>query len=281
MNIKEKITEVGSAAKEHSTTILTVLTCVGVVATIVSAFKAAPELEEIESQKSADVDDILEDDLPKEERDEKIAEVNKKARKDKFFAMLPTFIFGSLTIGSAIVTEKINHKKIEGLKLDLKDMAVAYAVLEKKDINFKEKAKELLGQGKVEKIESEIMRDKVKEEIEGKSDVEVINTGKGTTWFYFVDSGQACLLSKQALDDAKNKFNSELLSSGAYELAATEFFYYLGLPEPKLAENLIFSQDHLLDYSMTIGPVYFNGENHDMHMVEIIGNKRAWRDNLL
>ncbi len=277
MGLKEKFTEVGSAAKEHSTTILTVLTCVGVVATIVSAFKAAPEIEEIDSQKNVDIDDILEDDLPKEERDEKIAEVNKKARKDKFFAMLPTFIFGSLTIGSAIVTEKINHKKIEGLKLDLKDMAVAAALYDKKGEQFKEKARELLGQGKVTKIEDEVRRDDLKDATILTNSIDIFDTGNGNTIFYDEDSAKLFRSSSSAVEESRLKFNQEVQMSGALTTDQREWYYYLGFPyAPGLAANKLFDGGHLMEYEITVGKMLINDVSTEVHIIEVKGNLKQY-----
>lgn len=279
-SITEKIGSVFHSFKEkvsdNDTLILTGFSCLGVFATGILAFKAGPEVIDACNECNADIDDILRDDLPPEDARQMIDECKRKRNKRVAKAVARPIITGAATIGCDVLREKKWSDKF-------KDLALLYAINQKKFDDFKEKTKEIVGQGKVEKIDDEITKDKAREKLYSNDIHEIQNTGSGTTLYMCADTGQLFYASRQFIEDAFNKFNRDVVINGIdVETPGDDLLYYLGLKNCKLIENMVFDPSHLAEPRFTCSNETVNGVMREISILEITGNKRPqWRDSLL
>lgn len=267
-SLKDKISD-------NDTILLTGISCVGVVVTGVLAFKAGPVVKEAINQCDADIDDILQDGLTGEEARDMI----KACRKERN-GKIAKAVAGPVIAGTATIACDIFREKKWGDKF--KDLAFLYALKQKEFDQFKDKTKEIVGQGKVDKIDDELAKDRVRERLYSDENHEVLNTGSGSMLFMSADTGQLFYASEQFISDAVNKFNAEVVRNGNIETPGDDLLYYLQLKTCKLIENMIFDSDHLADYRITSTREPVNGVMQTINILEIIGNKHPqWRDSLL
>lgn len=260
----------------NDTLLLTGVSCVGVVVTGVLAFKAGPVVKEAVDSCNADIDDILQDGIAGEEAREMI-----KACKKERNGKIAKAVAGPVITGTATIACDILREKKWGDKF--KDLALLYAINQKKFDDFKEKTKEIVGQGKVEKIDDELTKDKARERLYSNDIHEIQNTGSGTTLYMCADTGQLFYASRQFIEDAFNKFNRDVVINGIdVETPGDDLLYYLGLKNCKLIENMVFDPSHLAEPRFTCSNETVNGVMREISILEIVGNKRhQWRDSLL
>ena len=279
-SITEKIGSVFHIFKEkvsdNDTLILTGFSCLGVFATGILAFKAGPEVRDACNECNEDIDDILRDDLAQEEAREMIDDCKRKRNKRVAKAVAGPIITGAATIGCDILREKKWSDKF-------KDLALLYALNQKKFEEFKDKTKEIVGPGKVQKIDDELTKDKAREKLYSSENHEITYTGSGDMLFMSADTGQLFYASEQFIADAFNKFNASVnLNGNDIETPGDDLLYYLGLKSCKLIENMVFDPSHLADYQITCVREPVNGVLQTVNILEITGNKHPqWRDSLL
>lgn len=270
-SITEKIGSVFHSFKEkvsdNDTLILTGFSCLGVFATGILAFKAGPEVRDACNECNADIDDILRDDLPSEEARQMIDDCKRKRNRRVAKAVAGPIITGAATIGCDILREKKWSDKF-------KDLALLYALNQKKFEEFKDKTKEIVGPGKAEKIDDEIIRDHARENRIGSSLIPY-NTGGGISYFQIENSGQLLIASEQWFYERFKAFNDtiENLGPGA-ELTGEDLFRnYLDIPAPDTAYQLIFDRKHKAHYRIIADRDTINGVETTFNIIEILGSR--------
>ena len=272
--VRDSFGSLKSGVKNNDTLILTGISCVGVFVTGILAYKAGKNINDLKRGYDSDVIDILEDNDA-----EKANELTKERRKEFVVEVVKEAVPAVLAIAGTVACDIAREKKWIGKFTEISAIA-AYNM--KRADTFEKKTKEMLGQGKVDKINDEIAKDKAKEIYSG-TYLEPINTGSGNTLFVSLDTGQMFYSSREFVESAFNKFNRDVLLNGAnVETPADDLLYYLGLKSATLIENKIFDPEHFAEPRYTHSSDTINGVMRDVTILEITGNKRPqWRDSLL
>ena len=185
--------------KKHSSTILTVVGSVGVVATSVLAVKATPkalQLIEEERQSRKEYIKIFADNEPYESvvlPDLTTKELVKVAWKP----YIPAVIAGASTI-ACIFGANILNKRHQAALLS------AYAVLDSSYREYREKTRALCGE-KAKLIDQEIAKSNLDEDIEEVPDKEL---------FFDMHTMQSFYATFEEVEEAEKLFNQNFLSSG-------------------------------------------------------------------
>lgn len=279
MNIRGFGHNLVKGIKDNTSTILTCVSLVGLVGTVIFTAKAAPKVKDRLEEREEDLRDLYiksnsmsEKELKAEKREIKI-----DAAKDIAKICTKPAIFVVLCAGGAIGAQIKNLSTIAGL-------SSAVAFYKNKSEVFEEKAKEIIGEGKVTKIKDEIAKDKLDESL-GDGHFEITNTGYGNDLFLDKASGQFFICSQEALDRMEIRFNQELLEvySSYYDMDSAESFEqdavtwykdYIGLEIPDVAPYMTWSKSRLLKLVYTYTTRLINGEERKVTVVELGNTKR-------
>jgi Family of unknown function (DUF6353) len=193
--------------QENSTTVLTGVGVVGVVATAVltgrSSFKAATIIRETEELRNAH-DEI-----------EPLNGVDVVRLVWKVY--IPPVLVGAGTIASVIAANRLASRKIAAL-------VVASGISERALKEYKERVVEKFGEGEDRKIHEEIAQNRIDHDVINK---EVIIVG-GEVLCYDMLTGRYFQSSHEAIMRAENLINRELVNFCAASMS--EFFDELGVP---------------------------------------------------
>lgn len=192
---------------ENSTTVLTGVGVIGVVATAVltgrSTFKAAELIEERER---------LSDDVTEE-----LTKVEKAKVVWKVY--IPPVLVGVGTIASIVAANRIASKKVAAL-------VIASGISERALAEYKERVVEKIGDKRERDIRDEIANNRVAEDVV--TNKEVVITGTGEVLCYDMHTGRYFMSSHEAIKQAENKINYELVHFCAASLS--QFYDEIGLP---------------------------------------------------
>lgn len=198
----------------NSSTILTVIGAIGVVATAVMAVKATPKALQ----------------LIEEATDEKGEELTKlEVVKNAGPAYIPTIVMGASTIGCIFGANVLNKKHQAAI-------ASAYALADNAYKEYRKKVTELYGEETDRKIRDAIILDHRK-------DIEVYTPGYGpidtsgeTRLFYDETSQRYFESTMEAVINAEYHFNRNYAMRGFAYL--NEFYEFLGLEETEAGNAL-------------------------------------------
>ena len=197
--------------KRNSSTILTGIGVVGVVATSVMAVKATPKAMQLIEQ-------------AKEEKGEELTkfEVVNVAGP----AYIPAVVMGASTIACIVGANILSRRQQASLMS-------AYAVLDSSYKDYKKKLKELYGEEADTEIRHEIVKDKYREEYILDEDGDEL----------FFDSVTACLFhsTTEKVLAAENRFNKNYMLSGY--ASVTEYCDTLGIPRKDWSSEFGWSLD--------------------------------------
>lgn len=203
--------------KRNSSTILTCVGGVGVVATSVMAVKATPKamrlLEEAKQEKGEDLTKL---------------EVVKVAGP----AYIPAVLIGASTIACIFGANALNKQQQAAL-------VSAYALLDNSYKDYKKKVDELYGENANDEITNAIAKDKHDENAEKPKD--------GKELFYDEFSGQYFHANKNVVTNAEFQLNRDLQRHGGVYL--NEYFEVLGLPETDYGDYLGWSTYYIAEIS--------------------------------
>lgn len=212
--------------EKHSSTILTCLGAVGVVATAVTAVQATPKalalIEQTRFEKVDDENPVV--DAPTLTPVEMVQAAWKP--------YIPSVLIGTATIACLFGANGLNKRQQAAL-------AGAYIFLDQSYKNYKDKVIELLGNDTDTDIQKSIVNDKLKEEcIEPpKSDDAIL--------FYEEHYGEFFEKTMLEVQDAEYQLNRKLAIDG--EVTLNDFFRFLGLDERKVGDALGWSCETICD----------------------------------
>lgn len=241
MNVKTIVTSLKTVISNNAPTILTGAAVGGVITTVALAITATPkalQIREFYKESVADLEDWVDETAIKEAR--KDATVKFALDTAKIYA--PTVISGTMTIACIVGAHTVSANRMAAL-------AALYSASEKALEEFQKKAKNVVGNSKVEKIKDELISEKLKEKPVGKE--YIINTGEGDTLCYDVYSGRYFTHDIEKIRKAINDFNQALLYEQAMSL--NEFYGMLGLQHIRLGDNIGWTVDKMLDPNFRSG----------------------------
>lgn len=192
--------------KRNSSTILTCVGGVGVIATSVMAVKATPKamqlLEEAKQEKGEDLTKL---------------EIVRVAGP----AYIPAVLVGVSTIACIFGANALNKRQQAALMS-------AYALIDNSYKDYKKKVDELYGEGSNKEITTAIAQDKY--------DKENIQSEEGKELFYDAFSGRYFHAHRNTLREAEYQLNRDLQLDGSVYL--NEYFDILGLEQTDYGEYL-------------------------------------------
>lgn len=219
------IPEVGAYVNRNTPAILTGLSVAGTVSTVVLAVRATPAaLTDIWNAESEDTEPL--------KWQEKV--------KLTWRHYVPATIVGLLSIGTAIASQSVNHRRQAVLM-------GAYALTETSFREYREKTRELIG----EKPEMKIRDELAKEHLESVPMVnsEVIFTGTGDHLCFDSMSSRYFRSDIEKIRKAVNDINEECLNH--MNASQNEFYEKIGLPPTKFGDDVGWRFDHLLKLDTT------------------------------
>lgn len=192
--------------KRNSSTILTCVGAVGVVATSVMAVKATPKAMR-----------LLE--AAKEEKGQELSKTEKVKVAGPTY--IPTIVTGAATIACIFSAQILNKRQQAAL-------TSAYALLNQSYKEYKNKVDELYGEEAGEKVRAEIAKDKLEE-----VDIEVHD---GKQLFYDFFSGRYFESTLEHVQWAEYEINRSVAVYGG--ASVNEFYDYVGLEERPEYEDI-------------------------------------------
>ena len=197
--------------KRAAPTILTCLSAVGMVLTIVTAVKATPKAMELLKEATA-------------EKGEELTKI--EVLKATAPAYVPTALFGVSTLSCMFGANILNRKQQASY-------ISAYTLLDKSFRQYKDKVKEMYGDGADYSVRDEIIKEK--------SDTLDLYFSDEKLVFYEEHCGEFFELSKEEVLLAEYHLNRNFILRGYTTL--NEFYEFLGLPTTEIGEKLGWSCD--------------------------------------
>lgn len=216
---------VGDKAIEYAPEILAVTAAAGVVATIIAAVKATKKT----------CDDMRVDEENGELPEKKIDKVKRYGKN-----FIPVAV-GALVTGAALFGSISSNYKRKTI------LAATLAMTENAFDDYKDKAKELFGQKKVDEIENSITKDKIKKNPPTSSSI--IVTGGGDSLCMDDYTERYFTSSYDKIMDARNRFNDYLLRNDKASL--NDLYDILGVKHSKIGNSVGWDiSDGLLEISV-------------------------------
>ena len=148
----------------------------------------------------------------------------------------PPILAGATTILAIILANRMASKEIAAL-------AAAYTISDKALQEYKEKVVEKIGPGKEQAIRDELVAKRLAENPVESSEIIII--GNGEVLCYDVYSGRYFMSSVEAIKQAENKINFEIVNANYASLST--FYDELGLPPNGMSDVLGFNLDNRLE----------------------------------
>lgn len=215
--ISKSAKTLGRSIDRNSPTILTALAVVGVVSTVIMAVKATPKaleaIEQEETFRSEEQDDDRPLDIP-------------GVIEATWRLYLPSTIMGVTTITCIVVANHISLRRNAAL-ISLLSLAETAAR------EYHDKVVEQIGEKKAEKIDSEVVEDRMKRN--PPEEKTVIITGSGDYMCYDVRSDRYFRSNVEVIRKAVNEFNRRLLNE--MWLSINEFYWEIGLGPVELGDE--------------------------------------------
>lgn len=158
---------------------------------------------------------------------------------------LPVVATTTLSIPCIILGNRVSSKRNAAL-------AAAYAISETAIQEYKEKAKEIVGEEKVKKIEEEVSKEKV-----SKKDSSVIVLGSEESLYYEPLTDRYFKSDWNTIQRCANELNEQALMSTTGQFSLNDWFEKIGLPVTDIGDDIGWSTSafdccsKLLKISMT------------------------------
>lgn len=228
--ITEALKTINHFTARNSPTILTATGVVGVVATGVLAVQAGIRVNE-----------ILNEVEYKEAR-----ELDLKEKLQATWAeYIPPVGVGGVTIAAIIMSNRIGSRRAAA-------MAAAYTISERAFVEYRDKARELLGDKKEQRIRDEVAQDVINRGGDVPSSLVII---EGTDVLcYDALSGRYFKGSMEMLKKAQNDLNYKMIANDYASL--TDFYNLIGLESTDLSDNIGWNIDEPLEleFSSVVSP---------------------------
>lgn len=217
--------------EKHSSTILTCLGAVGVVATAVTAVQATPKalllIEQTRFEKWE------ESDCPTQQmKDYELTPV--EVIQAAWKPYIPSVLIGAATIACLFGANGLNKRQQAAI-------ASAYIFLDQSYKEYKKKVNEVFGPDADLEVQKEIAKDKMKE-----TDILPPRSDE-TLLFYEEHYGELFERTMLEVQDAEYQLNRKLAIDG--DVTLNDFFRFLGLDERKVGDALGWSCETICDAS--------------------------------
>lgn len=203
--MKQEIMKLGRTvvyeAAKHSPSILTGISCAGVVTTAFMAGKATLQARDILEEKKIDPKHTVE------------------VVQATFPVYIPTFVMGGVTIGCQLMAHGVSTRRQAAL-------ASMYAISETTMREFQDKATELYGVRKTGKIREDVMADRLAKNppVEGM----IIETGKGKSLCYDNWTGRYFLSDIDVIKRAELDLNADIMHG--FFVSINDLYERLSIP---------------------------------------------------
>ena len=226
-NLLKMVDKVGSVLSTNKTTILTGLAVTGVVTTFVFAYRAGIKAKDILEKRKQDLADVKVTDTAAKRA------VNKECAKTLIPLMLPSIVFGGLTIACVLASHTASNRKIAAL-------SAAYSISESALGDLNAKMQEMLGEKKTRAIKDAIAKDKVHEN--PPDPAKVIVTGNGNVLCMDGYSGRYFESTVEKIRQTFLSLSTDVQSEMFVSL--NDFYAEVGLPQIPLGDDLGWGIDH-------------------------------------
>lgn len=148
---------------------------------------------------------------------------------------IPAFGVGSMSVAAIIFANRVGTRRTAA-------MTAAYAISERAYSEYKDKVVETIGEKKELKVREEIAHDRVQALPPNQ---QVIITGNGDQIFMDAYSGRTFMSTMEAVKQAQNKLNHEVLNHGYASLS--DLYSHLGLSSTKISDDVGWNSDKLME----------------------------------
>lgn len=252
LKLKASVKKLTKMAEKHAPTILTVIGCTGLVATVIFTVKATPVCEEILEERRGRLEDL------DNQVNEDGSEIDEKTRKEEVFKInTETGVKLIKAAGPAVVSFGTTMLCIIGSNVmslrRLSDISAAYDLSQTALKKYKEKTKEVIGDKKEREINEAIFKDVISD-----GNGYVIETGHGDTYIYDAVSGRLFKHNKLAIEKKIVDLNNQLF--GDMFVSLNEFYQSIDLMPISLGEYLGFNvEDGMINVTWTTMEAPING----------------------
>lgn len=255
MKVKELGNRILSWSTEHSDAILTGMTCLFVVATGVSAFKAGPKFKKIMAGHRAEMDglNVSKDAMNEKRYKELKRDICGETVKNLAPVMAPPIIFGTLACIAAIGSNRVSSKKIAAL-------SAAYEITKMSLHDYKEKIEEIVPK-KADEIKEAVIKKRVQDSPIPDED-EIVKTGKGDVLCKDLYTGVYFRSSFNEIQKAINTLSARVMNEQWISLI--ELYYELGVRHEKIppfANDIGWHDSDLIEGNLPIMVRAAMGEN--------------------
>lgn len=153
-----------------------------------------------------------------------------------------TAVLFSFTVAMVACNSYFDAKEITGL-------ASAYALTEKKLVDFKEATTAIVGEKKTDEIEKEVTKKNLSKAVA--SNNAIINTGNGTTLFFDDWSGRLFYSDIEKVRRAVNDLNQDMFDDGY--VSADDLYWRLGLPQSGMGTHMGWCMDASKKFNVSFG----------------------------
>jgi|1185.fasta_scaffold00931_8 hypothetical protein len=240
MQIQRLLNLAAQSASKNSTTILSGAAVIGVIATAALAVKATPKacesLAEAQEQKDFDFHGIADNPENVEIRHIRLAHIEVVKATWKFY--IPAGIVGCCTIACIIGSNQIGLRRNAA-------MLGAYTLVDTAFREYKEEVVKQIGENKNNKIEEQVLQDRMERNPIASS--QVIVTGDGEQDCYDPITDRYFRSSVERIRASANEINRRILSGGEMYVDHDQFYHLLGVPGCSAGEILGWNIDNLLE----------------------------------
>ena len=212
-------------AAKHSPSILTGVSCAGVVTTAFMAGKATLQARDILEEQEIDPQHTIE-----------VVKVTAPV-------YIPTIVMGTVTIGCQLMAHGVSTRRQAA-------MASMLAISETTMREFQDKATELYGERKAEKIREEVISDRLAKNppVDGM----IIDTGKGKSLCYDNWTGRYFMSDIDIIRRAELDLNSDLMQG--FYVSMNDLYERIGLPIITAGEEVGWQLE--FDGKLDLSPVW-------------------------
>lgn len=235
LNLKGTAKHAGRAIQMNSPTILTALGVAGVITTGYLAVKAGFQShQKLEDDRYARGIRRTATEPPPAERttQEKALLVWK--------LYIPAVGVGALTIVSIVASNRIQVRRMAAL-------AAGYAVLSGDFDEYRDKARELLGEKKAKDLDDKVAEQKML----NNPPPQGIVIEEGKSWFCDLSTTRYFKSDRQHVEEAINKVNYHLLHSGEMYATLNTAYAFLGLPSTSIGDLLGWTNEQQVEFVPT------------------------------
>lgn len=239
MKLMKNIKKVGSAALDftgkHDHTIMAIGAGVGVVVSVVMAFKAAPKTEEIIEKKKTKIKEVNEsEELTEEEKKKERKAITKETVKELAPVVAPVIISTMATEGLIAGSAVTAGRKIKNYAAIASMSELAYQELS-------DKTRKFLGDEKLNEIKGEIAGNKIEalyEDDPGLMEDGILQAKGGDKLYYDAINGRLFRSDDTTIRDVALLLNEKIAAGKEPYISLNEFYIEMELPQLPSSEEI-------------------------------------------